>query len=61
MEKKDLGVLADILSHQYVQGAQKVSRILACIENGVANRTEEVIVPLYLALMRLHLIYCDQF
>ncbi|KAJ7405409.1 hypothetical protein WISP_139827 [Willisornis vidua] len=62
--EKSLGVLVHSqlnMRLKCVQGVRKVKHILVCISNSVASRTRAVIIPQYLALVRLHLECCVQF
>ncbi|PKU46487.1 rna-directed dna polymerase from mobile element jockey-like [Limosa lapponica baueri] len=70
LAEKDLGMLVNCwlnMSQKRTQATQaevsqkKANSFLACMRNSVVSRTREVIISLYLALVRPYLKYCVQF
>jgi len=63
VEERDLGVIINesLKSDSQVnQVAVKAHRILGMIYRTIENKTKDIILPLYLALVRPHLEYCVQ-
>ena len=64
MDERDLGVMIDHKMNMSLQcdaAASQVSKTLACIHRCFSRKSQDIILPLYLAFVRLQLKYCIQF
>ena len=63
-EERDLGVIIDHKMNMSLQcdaAASKATKILACIHRCFSSKSQDIIFPLYSALVRPQLEYCIQF
>lgn len=59
--ERDLKVLLDnkvSMNEKWAAVAKKTNRMLCCINKDITNRDKEVIMTLYIVLVRPHLEYC---
>lgn len=63
LAERNVGIQVDNRLNVYQQCAAaviKANQILDCICRDITSRNADVIIPLYLALVRLHMEYCVQ-